>query len=140
MGKLQRRWQRCPAGERLAGSGVCRAPPFPLGTSRGAENRAIGLLSLLHLCLFCNACPKALSKKHITAEPVPFCVAEAERLLTDGGKEGNLQPEPSHQFLLPDVFLSMFVLLWQLTKQIAVGVVQLMESGFLQVFLQFSFF
>lgn len=71
---------------------------------------------------------------------MPFCVAEAERLLTDGGKEGNLQPEPSHQFLLPDVFLSMFVLLWQLTKQIAVGVVQLMESGFLQVFLQFSFF
>lgn len=71
---------------------------------------------------------------------MPFCVAEAERLLTDGGNERNLQPEPSHQFLLPDVFLSMFVLLWQLTKQIAVGVVQLMESGFLQVFLQFSFF
>lgn len=79
MGKLQRRWQRCPAGERLAGSGVCRAPPSPLGTSRGAENRAIGLLSLLHLCLFCNACPKALSKKHITAEPPCLSVWQKPR-------------------------------------------------------------
>lgn len=68
--------------------------------------------------------PKALSlkTKQITAEtPVPFLVlAETERLLTDGGLGANLQPDPSYQFFLPDVFLSVFVLLWQLTKQIAV--------------------
>lgn len=34
----------------------------------------------------------------------------------------------------------MFVLLWQLAKKIAVWVMQLMESGFFQVFLQFPFF
>lgn len=33
----------------------------------------------------------------------------------------------------------MFVLLWQLTKQIAVWAVELMESGFHQVFLQFPY-
>lgn len=58
---------------------VCRAPPSSLGASRSAENQATELFSLLHLCLFCKASPKALSKKQTTAEPLCFSVWQQPR-------------------------------------------------------------
>lgn len=58
-----------PSGWEAAWLRLCRAAPSPSGTSRGAENRAMGLFSLLHRCLFRKASPKAPSKKQITTEP-----------------------------------------------------------------------